>query len=157
MASTMGLSCWLRWQCRQLWWWLMASATMVSLPPAITTMTSILTLIALTLALSWTRIGRWGGGRAMMHLICHCHSSCCWCHLCLQSWDNSAKDDGCGNTRGRNPGIHSRAEVGHHDPIGSEQQKQQLKLNKINNSGGNVTASMPADSYTRAATAATFA
>ncbi len=45
--------------------------TMASLPPPPTTTTAILALIALALALPWTRIGRRGGGRAMMRLICH--------------------------------------------------------------------------------------
>ncbi len=50
----------------------MAAATMVSLPPTPTMTTAILTLIALALALPWTRIGRRGGGRAVMHLIRRC-------------------------------------------------------------------------------------
>jgi hypothetical protein len=140
----------------------MAVATMASLPPDITTMTAILAVIALTLALSQTKIGQWGGGRAVRHLICHCHGCRHWCHLCLHSQDNSAKDNNHGDRQGHNPDIHGREEVGYHDPIGVEQQKQKQKQKKskskkkINNSGGNVTASTPADSYARAATAAAF-
>jgi hypothetical protein len=45
-------------------------------------MTAILTLIALALALAlpWTRIGRRGGGRTMMRLICLCHINP-WLHV----------------------------------------------------------------------------
>ncbi len=103
----------------------MALATMTSLPPAITTITAILARIALTLALSWTRIRQQGGGRAVTHLICHCHGHRCWRHLCLHSWDNGAKDNGRSNRQGCNPNIHGQEEVGHHDPIGVEQQQQQ--------------------------------
>ncbi len=116
----MGLSQRLQWWRCQLWRQLMAAAMMASLPPAIMTMTAILALIALILALSWTRIGRRGGERAVMHLICHCHGRCHWHHLCLHSQDNGAKDNGRGNRRGRNPNIHGQEEVGHHVPIGME-------------------------------------
>jgi hypothetical protein len=82
------------------------------------TMTAILTLI--TLALPRTRIGWWGGGRAVTRLIrCH-HSHCCWCHLCLYSQEEGAKEDGRGDRQGRNANIHGREEVGHHNPIGME-------------------------------------
>ncbi len=100
---------------------------MASLPPAVTKMTTIIALIALALALSWTRIGRRGGGPAMTYLICCCHGRCHWCHLCLHSWDDGTKDDGRGNRQGRNTNIHGQEEVGHHDPIGVEQQKQKQK------------------------------
>jgi hypothetical protein len=100
---------------------------MVSLPPAITTMTPILALIALALALSRTRIGQRGGGCTVTHLICRCHGCRHWRHLCLHSRDDGAKDDGCGNRRGRNPNIHGQEGVGHHYPIGVEQQKQKQK------------------------------
>jgi hypothetical protein len=43
-----------------------------------------------------------------------------WCHLCLHSRDDGAKEDGRDDRRGRNADIHSREEVGHHDPIGVE-------------------------------------
>jgi hypothetical protein len=96
----------------------MAAATMASLLTPPTTMTAILPLIAL--ALPWTRIGRWGGGHAVMRLIRRCHSRRHWCHLRLHSGDNGTKEDGCGNRQGRNANIHGREEVGHHDPIGVE-------------------------------------
>jgi hypothetical protein len=98
----------------------MAVATMESLPMPPTTTTIILALIALALALPWTRIGWQGRGRTMMHLICRCHSCCCWCHLCLHSRDYGAKEDGCGDRQGRNANIHGQEEVGHNDPIGVE-------------------------------------
>jgi hypothetical protein len=90
-----------------------------------------------------------------MHLICHCHSRRHWRHLCLHSGDNGAKDNGRSNRRGRHTDIRDQKEVGHHKPIGVEQQKPKPKQNKnkINNSGGNVTASAPANSYAHAATA----
>jgi hypothetical protein len=75
MAADVGLSRWHQWRRCQLWQQLMAAATMVSLPPPPTTMTAILALIALALALPWTRIGQQGGGRAMMCLICCCHAN----------------------------------------------------------------------------------
>jgi hypothetical protein len=50
----------------------MAAAMMASLPPPPMTMTAILTLIALALALPWTRIGRRGGGPIVMRLIPCC-------------------------------------------------------------------------------------
>jgi hypothetical protein len=96
----------------------MAVAAMASLPPDFTTMSAILAVIALALALSWTRIGRRGGGRALTHLICCCHGCYHWCHLSLPSRDNGAKDNSHSNRRGRNPDIHGQEEVGHHDPIG---------------------------------------
>jgi hypothetical protein len=101
----------------------MAAATMASLPPDITTMTTVLAVIALALALSWTRIQQQGGGRAVTRLIRHQHGHCHWRHLCLHSRDNGAKDNGRSNRQGQNPVIHGREEVGHHDPIGVEQQK----------------------------------
>jgi hypothetical protein len=103
---------------------------MASLPPAIMTMTTIFALIALAFALSWTRIGRWGGGHVVMHLICPCHGCHCWCHLCFHSWDDSAKDNGRSDRQGPNPDIHGREEVGHHDPIGVEQKKKKKKKKK---------------------------
>ena len=48
---------------------------MASLPPPHTTTTATLALIALALALPWTRIGWWGGGRAVMSLIRHRHAN----------------------------------------------------------------------------------
>ncbi len=60
----------------------MAAAVMASLPPPPMTMTAILALIALALALPWTRIGRRGGGRAMMYLIHRCHTNP-WLHVPL--------------------------------------------------------------------------
>jgi hypothetical protein len=42
----------------------MVAVTIASFPPPPTMMTAILALIALAFALSWTRIGRQGGGRA---------------------------------------------------------------------------------------------
>jgi hypothetical protein len=88
--------------------------------------------------------------------ICCCHGCCCWRHLCLHSQDNDAKDSGCGNRQDRCVDKRGGEEVGHRNPIGVEQQKQKQNhnRNKINNSGGNVTTSAPADSYPRAATAA---
>ncbi len=100
---------------------------MASLSPPPTTMTTILTLIALALALPQTRIRRRGGGRVVTHLIQCCHGCCCWRHLCHQPGDNGAKDDSRGNRQGRNANIHGREEVGHHDPISMEQQKQKQK------------------------------
>jgi hypothetical protein len=91
-------------------------------------MTTILALIALALALPWTRIRWQGGGGVVMHLILHRHGHCCWRHLCLHLRDDGAKDNGCGDRRGRNANIHSWEEVGHQDPIGVEQQKQKQKL-----------------------------
>jgi hypothetical protein len=95
---------------------------------------------------------RQGGGRAVMCLIGHCHGCPHWCHLCLYSQDDGAKDDGHGDRRGRNPNIHGREEVGHHFPaVWSTKNKNINKnknKNKINNSGGNVTASTPTDSFT---------
>jgi hypothetical protein len=83
-----------------------------------------LVLIALTLALPQTRIGQRVRGRTMMHLIC-CHHGCChWCHLCLHLREDGAKDDSRGDRRGRHANIWGQKEVGHHDPIGVEQQKQ---------------------------------
>ncbi len=103
---------------------------MTSLPPAIMTMTAIPTLIALALAFSRTRIGRQGGGRAVTCHIC-CHHSCHhWRHLCPHSRDDGAKNGGRGDRRGHSPNIHGWEEVGHHDPIGVEQQKQKQKQNQ---------------------------
>jgi hypothetical protein len=97
---------------------------MASLPPPPTMTTATLTLIALALALPHTRIGRRGGGRAMRHLICCRHGCCLWRHNCLHLWDDGAKGDGCGNRQDRHANIRGREEVGHHNPIGVEQQKQ---------------------------------
>jgi hypothetical protein len=107
----------------------MALAIMASLSPSPPTTTAILTLIALALALAlpWTRIGWRGGGRAVMHLIHCCHGCCWWRHLCLHSQDNGTKDDSCGDRQGCNANIHGWEEVGHHDPISVEQQKQKQK------------------------------
>jgi hypothetical protein len=77
--------------------------------------------------LSWTRIGQRGGGCAVMHLICCCHGCHSWCHLCLHLRDDGAKDNSHSNRQGCNPNIHGQAEMGHHDPIGMEQQKQKQK------------------------------
>jgi hypothetical protein len=136
----------------------MVVAIMVSLPPPPMTTNATLALIALALALPWTRIGQQSGGCAVMHLICRCHSLCHWRHLCLHLPDDGAKDDGCGNRQGRHANIRGQEEVGHQDPIGMEQQKEEKKMksktrqkqntNKNNNSGSNVTTYAPADSYT---------
>jgi hypothetical protein len=91
-----------------------------SLPLPPLTMTTILALIALTLALAWTRIVWRGGGCAVMHCICCCHGCRGWCHLCLRLQDNGGKDDGRGNRQGCTTNIHGWKEVGHHDPIGVE-------------------------------------
>jgi hypothetical protein len=95
-----------------------------------------------------------GGGRAVTRLIHRCHGRRRWRNLCLHSRDDGAKDNGHGDRRGHRTNNGGREEVGHHDPISVEQQKQKQKQKRINNSGGNVTASVPADSYARAATAA---
>jgi hypothetical protein len=89
--------------------------------------TAILALIALALALPWTRIGQCGEGRAVMHLIYCCHGCCCWRHLCPHSRDDGAKDNGHSKRRCRNANIHGWEEVGHHNLIGVEQQKQKHK------------------------------
>jgi hypothetical protein len=136
----------------------MAAAMMASLPPPSTTMPTTLALIALALALPWTRIGRWGGGPAMMHLF-HCHHGrhCC-CQLSLHLRVDGAKEDCHGDRRGCHTNIHDQEEVGQHDPIGMEQhkqkQKQKQKQNQHQQHGGNVTATAPADSYACAAAAA---
>jgi hypothetical protein len=93
-------------------------ATMASLPMPPKTTTAIFALIAL--ALPWTRIERWGGGRTMTCLFCCCHGDRRWCHLCRHSQDNGAKEDGHGNRQGRNADNHGQEEVGHYDPIGME-------------------------------------
>jgi hypothetical protein len=98
----------------------MAAPKMASLPPTPTTTTA-------TLALPQTRMGRQGGGHAVTRIICHCHGLCCWRHLCLHLQDNGAKDNGCGDRRGCCVNNRGREEVGHHDPIGMEEQKQQQK------------------------------
>jgi hypothetical protein len=153
MAAMVGLCQGLRSRRHQLWRRLMAVATMVSLPSPPTTMTAILSLIPLALALPWTRIGWRGGGHAVTRLIHCCHGRRRRRHLCLHSRDDGAKEDGRGDRQGCNTNIHSREEVGHHDPIGMEQKKKK----KINNSCGNVTTSTPADSYVHAAAAAASA
>ncbi len=56
----------------------------------------------------------------MTRLIRIHHGHRRWCHLCLHSRDDGAKEDGRDDRRGRNADIHSREEVGHHDPIGVE-------------------------------------
>jgi hypothetical protein len=61
------------------------------------------------------------------HLICRHHGRPHWCHLCLHSWVDGTKDDGCGDGQGCHTNIHSQEEVGHHEPIGVEQQKQKIK------------------------------
>ncbi len=96
----------------------MALGTMVSLPMPPTTMTAILPLIAL--ALPRTRIGMRGRGRTVMCLIHRCHGHCRWCHLCLHSRNDGAKEEGRGNRQGHNTDIHGREEVEHHNPIGVE-------------------------------------
>jgi hypothetical protein len=113
------------------------------------TATAALALIAHALALPWTRTGWQSGGRAMTRLIHHRHGHDYWCHHCLHSQDDGAKDNGRGDRRGCHINIWHREEVGHHNSIGVEQQKQNKNKNKnkMNNSGGNVTASAPADSY----------
>jgi hypothetical protein len=83
-------------------------------------MTAILALIALALALPWTRIGWQGGGRALIHLICCCHGHCHWCHLCLHLQDDGGKDDGRNNRQGCTANIQGWEEVGHRDPISVE-------------------------------------
>jgi hypothetical protein len=60
----------------------MAAAMMASLPPPTTVTTKILAIIALALALPWTRKGRRGGGRAKIHLICCLHANP-WFHVTL--------------------------------------------------------------------------
>jgi hypothetical protein len=122
-----------RWRRHRWWRRLMAASTIVSLPPPPMTTTATLTLIALTLALPRTRIGRRDGGRAVTHLIRRRHGCCWWRHLCLHSWNAGAKDDGRGNRRGRQPNIRSWEEVGHHDPISVEQQKQKQKQEQKQN------------------------
>ncbi len=129
----MGLSQPRQWWHRQWWRRLMTAATMASLPPPPMTTTTTLALIALALALPWTRIGRQGGGCAMMRHICRCHGCCPWCHLCLHSRDDSAKDNGRGNRQGRHANTRGLEEVGHHDPIGVEQQKQKQKQKQKQN------------------------
>ena len=113
-------------------------------------MPTTLTLIALTLALPWTRIGWQGGGHAMTHLIHRCHGCPCLHQLCLHLQDNGAKDDGRVNTQGHHANIRNQEEVGQHDPIGVKQKKRKKNQQR----GGNVTASVPADSYARTAAAA---
>ncbi len=49
-----------------------------------------------------------------------CHGCRHWCHLCLHSRDNGAKEESRSDRRGRNADIHSQEEVGHHNPIGVE-------------------------------------
>ncbi len=104
----------------------MLVATMASLPLPPTTTIATLTLITLTLALPWTRIGRGGGGHALTHLISFCYSRRQWHHLCLHLQDGGAKDNGRGDRQGNHTNIRGREEVGHHDPIGMEQ-KQIIK------------------------------
>jgi hypothetical protein len=87
----------------------------VPLPPPRKT-TAILALITLSLALSWMRIKRWGGGLTRMHLICCCHGHRCRRCLCLRLQDDGAKEDGHGNRAG-NANIRSWEEVGHYNPI----------------------------------------
>jgi hypothetical protein len=82
MVAVVGLSHRRQWQSRQLWQWLMAAATMASLPPPPTTTTAIIALIALALALPWTRMGRQGGGHAVMCII-RCHHANPWLHVPL--------------------------------------------------------------------------
>jgi hypothetical protein len=137
----------------------MAAATMAYLPPPPTTTTATLVLITLALALPRTRIGWRVGGRPVMRLIRSHHGRRHWCHLCLHLRDNGAKDVGHGNRRGRHANTRGQEEVRHHNPIGVEQQKpkQKQNKNKINNIGGNVIASVPADSYVCAASAAASA
>jgi hypothetical protein len=53
----------------------------------------------------------------MRYLIHRCHGCCCWCHLCLHSQDNGAKEDSRSNRQGRKANIHRREEVGYHNPI----------------------------------------
>jgi hypothetical protein len=103
-----GLSSWRQWRHCKLWRWLMAAATVASLPPPPTTTTAILALIALALTLPWTRIGWQGGGRAMMHLIHPCHGCRCWRHLCLHLRNNGSTDGGRSNRRGRTANIHGQ-------------------------------------------------
>jgi hypothetical protein len=88
-----------------------------------TTTTLALIALALALALPLTRIGRQGGGCAVMHLIC-CHQGrCCWHHLCLHSWDDGTKDNSHSDRQGQHTNNCSREEVGHHDPISVEQKE----------------------------------
>jgi hypothetical protein len=82
MVAVVELSRWRQWWSPQLWQQLMAAATMASLPPPPTTMTAIIAPIALAFALPWTRMGRQGGGCAMMHLI-RCHHANPWLHVPL--------------------------------------------------------------------------
>jgi hypothetical protein len=100
---------------------------MASLPPPLTTRIATLTLIALILALPWTRIRRQGRGHALTRLIHHRHGCRCWHHLCRHLGDNGAKDNGHGNRQGHHADIRCQEEVEHHDPIGVEQQKQKQK------------------------------
>jgi hypothetical protein len=108
----------------------MAAATMASSPPPLTITAAILALIALialALALPWTRIEQRGGGRAVTRLIHQRHDHHHSCHLCLHSQNDGIKEDGRGNRHSRNTDIHGQEEVGHHNPIGVEQQKQKQK------------------------------
>jgi hypothetical protein len=135
MAAPVGLSQRHQWRRHPLLQLLMVVATMVSLPPPPTTMTATLALIALALALLQTWIGWWDGGCAVTHLILCCHGCCYLRHLCLHLQHDGAKDNGCGNRRGRHANICGQEEVGHHNPISVE---QKIKIKKIKNniSGG---------------------
>jgi hypothetical protein len=82
-----------------------------------------------------------GLGCTLTCLICHRHSHCCWCHLCLRSWSDGAKDNSCGNRQGHHTNILGREEVGHHNPISVEQQKQ--KQNKTKAKSTTVAATSP--------------
>ncbi len=124
MAAAVGLSQLCQWGCLQQWWQLMVAAMMASLLlPSMTTPTT-LTLIAFDLALSQARIKWQGGGLAVTCLINCCHGRCCWPQLCLYSQKDGAKDGGCSNRQSRHANICGWEEVGQHDPIGMEKQKQ---------------------------------
>ncbi len=66
-------------------------------------------------------------------------------HLCLHLHDDSVNKDDHGDRQHHHTNIRSREEVGHHNPISTEQQHQ-TKTN-------NATTTAPADSYARSATA----
>jgi hypothetical protein len=128
---------------------------MASLPQPAKMTNATCTLIALALTLPWTRIRWQGGGCAVTRLVHYCHGCCHWRHLCLHSWDYGTMDNGCGTRQCRHANIRGREEVGHHDP--SAWSNKNKKQKQINNSDGNVTASVPAASYAHAATAAASA
>jgi hypothetical protein len=81
-----------------------------------------------------------------MNLLCCCHRCHCWRHICLHSWDNGAKDD----RRSIDKAIMLISAAGKRwntmTPLVWSNKNKNKNNNKINYSGGNVTASAPADS-----------